>query len=124
MTVPPTAPTMTAGSSRLRIRALKRRARRGAADGSASPALQAESQQIALALLDRSLRFRHRRLAILRLRAAAEVGAPVSAQHWAYCREILGECAQDVALRAAYQRAVEAATGRQPAAAVAATVPL
>ena len=41
----------------------------------------------ALALLERSVRMRHRRLAVQRLNDAIALGAQVPEEHWAYCRE-------------------------------------
>ena len=50
--------------------------------GSGSKALEA-----ALALLERSVRMRHRLLAVQRLNEAVALGAPVPEEHWRYCRE-------------------------------------
>ena len=51
-----------------------------------------------MALLERSIRFRHRRLAVLRLCDAMESGAPVPEAQWRYCLEAMPS--DDLALRA------------------------
>lgn len=43
------------------------------------------AQASALALLNRSIRFGHDRLALLRLADALRLGAHVSTEHWRYC---------------------------------------
>ncbi|OGB20155.1 MAG: hypothetical protein A3E51_04815 [Burkholderiales bacterium RIFCSPHIGHO2_12_FULL_67_38] len=85
------------------MRSLKRLARAGRG-ADAAPALRLQSQAIALALLDRSIQFKHRRLALLRLIEAIELGAPLSAEQWTYCKGVL-TLEQDSALRAAVERA-------------------
>lgn len=91
------------GRGRQRLRSLKRLARAGSG-ADAAPALKLRSQAIALALLDRSIQFRHRRLALIRLREAIELGAPVSTEQWTYCKGVLS-LEQDGALRADVERA-------------------
>ena len=56
-----------------------------------------------MALLERSIRFRHRRLAVLRLCDAMESGAPVLEAQWRYCLEAMPW--DDLALRARLQQA-------------------
>lgn len=46
-----------------------------------------QAVEAALALLEHSVRMRHRRLAVQRLNAAVAVGARVPDEHWRYCRE-------------------------------------
>ncbi len=91
------------GRGRQRLRSLKRLARAGSGTD-AAPALKLQSQAIALALLDRSIKFKHRRLALLRLKEAVELGAPVSTEQWTYCKGVL-PLEQDGALRADVERA-------------------
>lgn len=91
------------GRGRQRVRSLKRLARPGR-DTGAAPALRLQSQTIALALLDRSIKFKHHRLALLRLKEAVELGAAVDTEQWTYCKGVLAQV-QDVALRADFERA-------------------
>jgi hypothetical protein len=91
------------GRGRKHLRSLKRLARVGSG-AQAEPLLRLQSQAIALALLDRSIKFKHRRLALLRLKEAVELGAPVSAEQWTYCKGVL-HLEQDSALRADIERA-------------------
>jgi hypothetical protein len=90
------------GRGRQRLRSLKRLARAGRGTD-AVPALKAQSQAIALALLDRSIKFKHRRLALLRLKEALELEAPVSTEQWTYCKGVM-TLEQDSALRANVER--------------------
>ncbi|MDE2503326.1 MAG: hypothetical protein KGL18_10170 [Burkholderiales bacterium] len=72
--------------SRDALRAMKRTLRIGrrsqAGDLRHAPAVEA-----ALSLLERSVRMRHRRLAVQRLNEAVAIGARVPDAHWQYCRE-------------------------------------
>ena len=72
--------------SRDAIRRMKKTLRAGAmspaSDGERTHAIDA-----ALALLERSVRMRHRRLAVQRLNDAVTVGARVPDEHWRYCHE-------------------------------------
>ncbi len=86
------------------MRALKRLARSGSGTD-AAPALRVQSQAIALALLDRSIKFKHRRLAILRLTEAAALGASIDTAQWSYCRDVVAS-GQDLELRAEFAKAV------------------
>lgn len=86
MTAAPLAAPLR-GRDRKRIRSLKRLARAGSSPV-AQPALQAQSQLIVLELLERSIRFGHRRLALQRLRHAADLGAPLRDDHWRYCQQV------------------------------------
>lgn len=91
------------GRGRQRLRSLKRLARAGSG-AQAEPSLRLQSQVIALALLDRSIKFKHRRLALLRLKEAVELGASVNTEQWTYCKGVMA-LVQDVALRADVERA-------------------
>jgi hypothetical protein len=53
----------------------------------ASDGNRTQAAEAALALLERSVRMHHRRLAVQRLNAAVAVGACVPDEHWRYCRE-------------------------------------
>lgn len=83
------------------LRSLKRLARAGASID-AAPALRLQSQAIALALLDRSIKFKHHRLALVRLKEAFELGAVVDTEQWTYCKGVLA-LVQDSALRAYFE---------------------
>lgn len=62
----------------------------------------------ALALLARSIGFGHRRLAVLRLAGAVQLGAAVSDEHWRYCEAVALECGDPV-LSSLYQDAASRA---------------
>lgn len=96
------------GRGRKGVRHLKRLARAGR-EVDAAPALKLQGQTIALALLDRSIKFKHRRLALLRLIAAVETGALLSVEHWTYCKGVL-PMEQDCALRATVKRLATGST--------------
>jgi len=93
------------GRDRRRLRSLKRLARAGSGTD-AAPALKLQSQAIALALLDRSIKFKHRRLALLRLKEALDLGAVVDTEQWTYCRGVLA-LVQDSALRAYFEHTAQ-----------------
>lgn len=76
-----------------------------ARSGKADTAAWREAQQSALWLLDRSLERGHERLSALRLSVALELGAPLSAGHWAACRELLARRSESLSLRTALDRA-------------------
>lgn len=71
----------------------------------------------ALALLERSVRMRHRRLAVLRLKDALALGAGVPADHWLYCRDaaVASRDADVRALFALAERAMRTALGTEVA---------
>jgi hypothetical protein len=46
-----------------------------------------QAAEAALALLERSVRMHHRRLAVQRLNDAIAMGARIPDEHWRYCRE-------------------------------------
>lgn len=73
--------------SRSEVRDLKRLMRSGA-DPHASEQERERARISALALLERSIKNRHDRLAIRRLAAAIRLGAPVTAQQWQYCEAV------------------------------------
>jgi hypothetical protein len=59
---------------------------------------QERSQEAALALLTRSIKFGHRRLAVIRLAKAVEVKAAVTKEQWEYCERVAAE-SSDIAVR-------------------------
>jgi hypothetical protein len=59
-------------------------------------------------LLDRSIKFKHRRLTLLRLKDAVEMGAIVSVEQLIYCEGVLA-LMHDSALRRNFDRAVTCA---------------
>ena len=65
--------------SREQVRALKRQV-------TASPAEPALAREAAAALLDRSIRFGHGRLAVVRLGLAAHLSAAITDSQLEYCR--------------------------------------
>jgi hypothetical protein len=69
------------------------------------------ARQSALSLLERSMRFGHGRLSVLRLRAAVDVGAQVPQAWWAYCARAAG-ASQDAKVQGLYREAALLATQR------------
>jgi len=72
-----------------------------------------QAVQAALALLERSVRMRHRRLAVQRLNEAVTLGAHVPDPHWLYCRQA-AEGSRDTQIQALFTRSAMAACGRSP----------
>lgn len=68
----------------------------------------------ALALLERSIRCRHDRVAILRLVKAVQLGATVTSAQWRYCEQAMAR-AGDEALRARIIAAIGEPTSEQQA---------
>jgi hypothetical protein len=90
-------------SSRAAVRVTKKLLRRaGKPDSGGQHADMARAA--ALALLDRSVRMRHKRLTLQRLEKAVDLGAAVSAVHWAYCESVATGC-HDEALKSLLVRA-------------------
>lgn len=102
MNPPPTSAPSPRGG-RQQLRSLKRQVRRGAAPD-ASPGQREQSRHIALALLERSMRFGHRRLAVQRLCEAVGLGVSLHPGHWSYCEGVVAESA-DPLLRTRFQAA-------------------
>ena len=72
--------------SRDAVRAAKKTLRAGRRS-QAGEAHRTQAAEAALALLERSVRMHHRRLAVQRLNDAIAMGARVPDEHWRYCRE-------------------------------------
>lgn len=77
-------PAPRTGARRGPSQSLKRLARLGLAPDASAEARQ-QGQRAASALLERSIRFGHHRLAVRRLLEAVALGAPVAPDQWAYC---------------------------------------
>lgn len=86
--------------SRESVRKLKRELQRGEVPGLCSRPSEL-GRESALALLARSIRFGHGRLALIRLCAAVRLGANVPEDHWRYCRQV-SATDQDGRLRAMF----------------------
>jgi hypothetical protein len=67
----------------------------------ASDSSQALAKDCALSLLNRSIRFGHRRLAVIRLAMAARAGAEIPVAYWVYCRDA-AEASKDTLLQGLY----------------------
>lgn len=67
------------------------------------------SLDAALWLLDRSIAFGHRRLAVVRLAMAVRVGAAVGAERWRYCAEA---ALSDAELRATFDEVLRLAASQ------------
>lgn len=61
-----------------------------------------------LELLERSVRMRHKRLAVKRLSEAVALGADIPSEHWLYCRRVATE-SQDKFVSAMFMRAAQVA---------------
>jgi len=59
------------------------------------------AREAALGLLERSVRMRHRRLAVQRLHDAISSGAQVPGEHWTYCGEAAAN-SDDVKVRSLF----------------------
>lgn len=75
---------------RSEIRDLKKVVKAGASPTSSAAEL-ASARTAALSLLDTSIRYGHRKLAIRRLADAVQVGASVSSGQWQYCDRVVSE---------------------------------
>jgi len=80
---------------RSEIRTMKRAIRAGSIDR-ASEVEHQRARESALALLARSIKFGHRRLAVVRLAVAVRAGAAVTREQWAYCEEAVSRSADPV----------------------------
>lgn len=70
---------------------------------------QIAARACACALLNRSIDYGHARLAVLRLVAAARMGADIPAAHWEYCSGVVSLC-KDPELRDLFSKAVAVTT--------------
>lgn len=82
---------------RAEIRILKRAVAFGGSIH-ASELENGQARESALQLLARSIKFGHRRLALIRLGEAVRTGATVTPEQWIYCEEVVSGSV-DVALR-------------------------
>ena len=96
--------------ARQAIRQMKRAVVAGGRTGAHAQAL-ALAQEAALSLLERSIGFGHRRLAVIRLSIAVQTGADIPKEHWVYCREA-ASMSRDDSLRALFLDAAQAAASR------------
>lgn len=91
--------------TRRHVRVLKRSVR-GASRPEALEADKTRGAQGALELLDRSVRFGHGRLAVLRLEQAVRSGANVPLEHWKYCYTV-AMTSEDGVLQLLYLQAAQ-----------------
>ncbi|WP_447922328.1 hypothetical protein [Achromobacter aegrifaciens] len=84
--------------SRALIRSLKKTQRVGA-HVQASAAQVQDARAAALSLLHRSVRFKHDRLAVLRLANAVQLGANVDETLWDYCHAVASHMADPTQLQ-------------------------
>ncbi|GEM_PF-5474484 len=84
--------------SRALIRSLKKTQRLGA-NSQASTAQRQDACSAALSLLQRSVRFKHDRLAVLRLANAVQLGANVDETLWDYCLAVASNLADPTQLQ-------------------------
>jgi hypothetical protein len=70
---------------------------------------QIAARACASALLNRSIDYGHARLAVLRLVAAARIGANILAEHWDYCSSVVSVC-KDPELSDLFAKAVAVTT--------------
>lgn len=90
--------------SRQAVRSLKK----GMRGAGPRPPGTLPSTECAIALLERSIAFGHRRLAVVRLFMAATLGAPISPDHWSYCFRVVNDSA-DLELQDIYRLAASRA---------------
>jgi hypothetical protein len=96
---------------RTEIRRLKRQIRQGAQAAAADTGLRRLAEAAALALLERSVRMRHRRLAVQRLHRAVGLGVEVPEEYWAYCRQ--AAAGRDAEVRLLFARCEQAVDHRR-----------
>lgn len=94
--------------TRQAVRQLKNAVRSSKRPGAQSVE-QKKGAEGALALLERSIRFGHSRLALIRLEQAVSCGAPVSSDQWTYCYSAAMSSA-DVNMQALYLRVAQKAS--------------
>jgi hypothetical protein len=97
-----------AAMSRHNVRTMNRSVAAGSRT-SASAEASSLARQSALHLLERSIRFGHHRLAIVRLATAVKIGAEPSDDHWAYCSRV-ADGSRDEALRLLFRGAAQASS--------------
>lgn len=74
----------------------------------ATGSAQALAKEAAAHLLERSIRFGHGRLSIVRLAMAVRSGALVPDEHWVYCRQVASS-SKDASIQALFLDASEGA---------------
>jgi hypothetical protein len=92
--------------SRQEVRMMKRAVRIGS-HASADLASRTLASDLALQLLERSIRFGHGRLSVLRLAMAVRSGAVIADEHWTVCHSI-ANASRDSCTQALYLEAVQA----------------
>ncbi len=95
--------------SRQVVRDMKRKIVAGGKPAAAEPT-RLLAHESALALLDRSIRFGPRRLAVVRLTTAVLAGAEVTAEHWVYCWQA-ADRSKDAQLQSLLRAATAACRG-------------
>ncbi len=98
------------GLDRSEIRNLKR-ATRTCASPDTSEQARDRGRAAALALLDHSIKNRHKRLALIRLEVAIRLGGRVTPNHWRYCEDVVRRSG-DSSLRELVLRPISAGEGR------------
>ena len=94
--------------SRANVRAMKRVIVAGDKPNPSSDE-QIAARVCASALLNRSIDYGHARLAVLRLVAAARMGADIPSAHWDYCSNVISLC-KDPELRDLFSKAAAVTT--------------
>lgn len=69
------------------------------------------AKDAAVQLLERSIRFGHGRLAVVRLVMAVHSGAEIPKEHWLYCQEVAAS-SKDVGTQALFLEAAQAASSQ------------
>jgi hypothetical protein len=75
--------------SREAVRTMKRAI--AAANDAGTESRMTIGREAAISLLERSVAYGHGRLAVIRLAMAADVGAAIPPNHWAYCEAVVAE---------------------------------
>lgn len=93
--------------SRQEIRQMKRLQMHGRRPGVNGASLVL-AQEASLQLLERSIRFGHGRLSLLKLAMAVQSGAVIPHEHWRYCQHV-ASVSKDAGTQALFQDATRSA---------------
>lgn len=91
--------------SRQHVRDMKREIKLGVSRRGGSESV-VSARAAALGLLDRSIRFGHHRLAVIRFVTAAEIGAAITADQLTYCEDAVATC-NDASLNESFAAALK-----------------
>lgn len=96
--------------SRQLIREMKHVVTHGRRPGATGESV-ALAKEAAVQLLERSIRFGHGRLSVVRLAMAVHSGAEIPKEHWLYCREVAAS-SKDAVTQALFLEAAQAVSSQ------------